>query len=178
MLRNLWPRTHVNILLVAVARCRGVGGWGGRWGGGNSQLNIVSSSGSCGSSGRPCLLWILVPGPRYALRLLSFRLAFGTTPIRDRVQSAVAPTYTPATKKQLWSGITSLAQLKEKERLAEPFSPFCLISQRVQLWAIGTMDKLFFFFNDKDMKKLPPALPMRVCHCMWDVKCDRKKSYV
>lgn len=32
MLQSLWPRTHVNILLVAVARCRGVGGWGGRRG--------------------------------------------------------------------------------------------------------------------------------------------------
>lgn len=36
----------------------------------------------------------------------------------SRVQSAVAPTCTPATKKQLWSGTTSLVQLKEKERPA------------------------------------------------------------
>lgn len=107
---------------------------------------------------------ILVPGPRYALRLLSFRLVFGTTVIRSRVQSAVAPTCTPATRKQLWSGITSLAQLKEKERLAEPFSPFCLLSQRVQLQGIGTMDKLFFY--DKDMQKLPSHPIMWVCQRM------------
>lgn len=138
-------------------------------------MNIVSGPGSFGSSGRPCLLWILVPGPCYALRLLSFRLVFGTTPIPSRVQSAVAPTCTPATGKQLWSGITSLAQLKEKERLAEEaFSPFCLLSQRVQPGGIGTMDKLFFFFhNDKDT--LPPA----PCEFVTgrDVKHNREKSY-
>lgn len=38
MLQSLWPWIHVNILLVAKARCRGVGGWVGRVGG--DELSI------------------------------------------------------------------------------------------------------------------------------------------
>lgn len=38
MLPSLWPPTHINILLVAVARCRGVGGWEGWQGGGELSI--------------------------------------------------------------------------------------------------------------------------------------------
>lgn len=82
---------------------------------GNSQLNIVSSFlGALGavscvdirSSASLCAPSPLLPS------------CFWHSYDRGWVQSAVAPTCTPATKKQLWSGTTSLVQLKEKERPA------------------------------------------------------------
>lgn len=111
---------------------------------GESQLNIVSSF--QGAWGAVSCVEICSP-PCYARRLLSFRLVFG------REHSAVVPTCTPATKKQLWSTTTSLVQLKEKERPASPPPP-CLLSLRVQLRGICTTDKHFY---DKDVQKLPPA---------------------
>lgn len=82
---------------------------------GNSQLNIVSSSlGAQGTvsgvdirfSASPCAPSPLLPS------------CFWHYSDLGRVQSGAAPTCTPAMKKQLWSGTTSLVQLKEKERPA------------------------------------------------------------
>lgn len=78
----------------------------------SSQLNIVSSflgvwgAASCVDIRFPASL--CVPSP-----LLPSCFWHYSDPGR-----AVAPTCTPATKKQLWSGTTSLVQLKEKGRPA------------------------------------------------------------
>lgn len=82
---------------------------------GNSQLNIVSSF--LGARGAVSCVDIhfsaslCAPSP-----LLPSCFWHSSDP--GRVQSAVAPTCTPATKKQLWPDTTSLVQLKEKERPA------------------------------------------------------------
>lgn len=82
---------------------------------GNSQLNIVSSF--LGARGAvSCVDIRFSASLRAPSPLLPSCFWHSSDP--GRVQSAVAPTCTPATKKQLWSGTTSLVQLKEKERPA------------------------------------------------------------
>lgn len=62
---GLWRGTHINILLMLVARCEG-------------KLSIEYCIQFCGRSGS-C---IFVSPPHCAPCLLSFRLVFGTPPIR------------------------------------------------------------------------------------------------
>lgn len=90
---------------------------------GNSQLNIVSSI--LGALGVVDICFSA------SLCVLSPRLpsCFWHSYYRGRVQCAVAPTCTPATEKQLWSGTTSLVQLKEKERPAWLFPTLFTLAQ-------------------------------------------------
>lgn len=119
---------------------------------GNFQLNIVSSFvGAWGAvscvdirfTASLCTLSPLLPS------------CFWHSSDPGRVQSAVAPTCTPAMKKQLWPGTTSLVQLKEKERPAQT-SPLYLLSLRVQLQGICTTGEHFFMIK---MCKSCPPLP-------------------
>lgn len=79
---------------------------------GNSQLNIVSSF--VGARGALSCVDIHFTASLYALSPF-LPSCFWHSSDPGRVQSAVASTCTPATKKQLWPGTTSLVQLKEKE---------------------------------------------------------------
>lgn len=138
---GLWHRTHINILLMPVARC-----WG-------EILNWIlypalrAARGSCILYGYSFLCLAMRP------RLLSFRLVFGIPPIPGRAQSAVAPTCTPATEKQLWSSTTSLVQLKEKERPAKPFPPLFTLPESS---AQGHLYNGQTFFTIKTCKSCPP----------------------
>lgn len=98
----------------------------------------------------------------------------------SRVQSAVAPTCTPATKKQLWSGTTSLVQLKEKERPAQPFPPLFTLPQS------STPGHLYngqTFLRQRHAKVAPLNVLLRLRRVtrslrnLWEIRGAKRKFY-
>lgn len=110
---GLWRGTRINIPLMPAARCRG----------GKPRLNAASNSsvGVQGAASRVVNRLSASPS------LLSFRLVFLAF---FRSGPSAVPARTPATKKQLWSGTTSLEWLKEKERPARLLAPPAVHSAR------------------------------------------------
>ena len=128
---------------------------GGRVLRGNSQLNIVSSFLGAGR----LVSRVDIPFSAFPAQPVSSPSVLFLASLRSG-PSAVCRrllTRTPAAEKQLWSGTTSLVQLKEKERPAWPSPPLFTPPSG------STPGHLYngktFFFYDKDVEKLPPPPP-------------------
>lgn len=161
MLQSLWPWIHINILVVAMARCHGVGGWVGRVAG--DELSIEYCI-------QPMGLWEL----RTVVDIGSWASLCAPSPLlpscfwhdSDPERGAVCcGSHLHTCHEKTAVGRHNIISAAEREGKACR-APQPLLFTLPKSSTPGHRHNGQTFFYDKNIQKLPSHTTMWVCHCM------------